>query len=65
MKKPGKAEKWAARSERLAAALRANLKRRKVQARGRVTASEEIDDSAVARERGIKPPDFRRNRGNE
>ncbi len=31
----GKAEKWAARGERLSAALRANLKRRKEQARSR------------------------------
>ncbi len=33
--KRGKAEKWTARSERLAASLRENLKRRKAQARGR------------------------------
>jgi hypothetical protein len=35
MVKHGKAEKWAARGERLSAALRENLKRRKEQARGR------------------------------
>jgi len=35
MIKPGKAEKWAARSARLSARLRENLKRRKSQARGR------------------------------
>jgi hypothetical protein len=36
MSKPGKTEKWAARGERLSAALRENLKRRKEQARARV-----------------------------
>ena len=40
MTKGGKAEKWAARSERLSAALRENLKRRKEQARGRERATE-------------------------
>jgi hypothetical protein len=35
MRKGGKAAKWAARSERLSAALRENLRRRKAQARGR------------------------------
>ncbi len=35
MSKPGKADKWAARSERLSAALRENLKRRKAQAKER------------------------------
>jgi hypothetical protein len=35
MVKRGKAEKWAARGERLSAALRENLKRRKEQARER------------------------------
>ena len=34
--KGGKADKWAARSVRLSAALRENLKRRKEQARARV-----------------------------
>jgi hypothetical protein len=70
-----KAEKWAARGERLAAALRENLKRRKAQARGKAT-------SRLAGTGGHKPdgnstaaqpvtqggpetpePDFRRNRG--
>ena len=36
MAKPGKSDKWAARSVRLSAALRENLKRRKEQARARV-----------------------------
>jgi len=65
MAKRGKAEKWAARSERLAAALRENLKRRKAQARGR--ASESVPDAADAAAPGgaDKPaaPDFRRNPG--
>jgi hypothetical protein len=66
MKKPGKAEKWAARSERLAAALRENLKRRKAQARGRAAAAGPAGDPAAAvRERKMKSPDFRRNPGNE
>jgi hypothetical protein len=58
MAKPGKAAKSAARSARLAAALRENLKRRKAQARGRAS-----DSSDAAG--GEKPaaPDFRRNPG--
>ena len=61
MRKPGKAEKWAARGERLSAALRENLKRRKAQARGRVS------EEAPAKHAGIpaKAPDFRRNRSTE
>ncbi len=66
MKKPGKAEKWAARGERLSAALRENLKRRKTQARGRAAAMDRGNDAAAqAREPEVKTPDFRRNRGNE
>jgi hypothetical protein len=66
MSKRGKAEKWAARGERLSAALRENLKRRKEQARGR--------NLALDRERGEKTPpegtetpssEFRRNRGRD
>jgi hypothetical protein len=58
MIKPGKAEKWAARSARLSAALRENLKRRKEQARGR-----KAEDVAAA-DAGIgTAPDFRRNPG--
>jgi len=61
MIKRGKAEQSAARSERLAAALRENLKRRKAQARGRAgggTVRLEPDGA----ESGTGP-DFRRNRG--
>jgi hypothetical protein len=66
MKKPGKAEKWAARGERLAAALRENLKRRKAQARGRAAAGAEEDEPAkAAAERHAQTPDFRRNPGSE
>jgi len=66
MRKGGKAEKWAARTERLSAALRENLKRRKAQARGRVAVeSREAEDAAGAPEGGSPDPDFRRNRGSE
>ena len=77
MRKGGKAAKWAARSERLSAALRENLKRRKAQARGRATApagDATADDGDVASvpdgaESGARQqpgtPDFRRNRSNE
>jgi hypothetical protein len=62
MRKPGKAEKWAARGERLSAALRENLKRRKAQARGRVAGPVDAElpepDAATA-----AAPDFRRNPG--
>jgi hypothetical protein len=60
MTKPGKAEQSAARHQRLSAALRENLKRRKEQARGRAAAGEDL----AAREAGIEAePDFRRNPG--
>jgi hypothetical protein len=60
MTKPGKAEQSAARHERLSAALRENLKRRKAQARGRTAGGEDL----AAREAGIDAePDFRRNPG--
>jgi hypothetical protein len=66
MRKPGKAEKWAARSERLSAALRENLKRRKAQARARATAiAPDRDAAAAAPERESEVPDFRRNRSRE
>jgi hypothetical protein len=65
MKKPGKAEKWAARSERLSAALRENLKRRKAQARGRAATVEPSDNRAAASGQEAEVPDFRRNRGND
>lgn len=68
-KKPGKAEKWAARGERLSAALRENLKRRKAQARGRAAGAEPGpepgDDAAAAPGSETEVPDFRRNRSNE
>jgi hypothetical protein len=66
MVKPGKAKKWAARSQRLSAALRENLKRRKAQARGRTAdRAAEGDSGNDARDTGTKAPDFRRNQGNE
>jgi hypothetical protein len=66
MAKPGKAEKWAARSQRLAAALRENLKRRKAQARGRAADPGPADDSAKSSGRSeARTPDFRRNPGND
>jgi hypothetical protein len=74
MRKGGKAAKWAARGERLSAALRENLKRRKAQARGRAAHSAEEpagDDAAAAPEndgaagRKAETPDFRRNRSND
>jgi hypothetical protein len=63
MRKAGKAEKWAARSERLSAALRENLRRRKAQARGRATGTPRDDDTAATVENEPKAPDFRRNPG--
>ena len=66
MAKPGKAQKWAARSQRLSAALRENLKRRKAQARGRAGDKAADGDCANgANDLGTKTPDFRRNQGNE
>jgi hypothetical protein len=63
MPKPGKAEKKAARSERLSAALRENLKRRKEQARARQRAPDQQADQASppqGTETGASP-EFRRN----
>jgi len=66
VKKPGKAEKWAARSERLAAALRENLKRRKAQARRRAAGPGAAENSAHSDvEDATGTPDFRRNPGRE
>ncbi|MGA8616146.1 MAG: hypothetical protein WB760_31545 [Xanthobacteraceae bacterium] len=65
MSRLGKAEKWAARSERLSAALRENLKRRKVQARARAAGTAHDNDSTTAAESESKAPDFRRNRSSE
>ena len=63
---PGKAEKKAARSARLSAALRENLKRRKAQARGRAKSGDltEPPSAEKAAAEG-RTPDFRRNRGSD
>jgi hypothetical protein len=65
-KKGGKLEQQAARSVRLAAALRENLKRRKVQARGRA-GDRPGDEAKRAGNSRPEPnaPDFRRNRGSD
>jgi hypothetical protein len=66
MTKPGKAKQAAARNERLSAALRENLKRRKAQARGKAQADGRAGtgEDLAAREAGIEAePDFRRNPG--
>jgi hypothetical protein len=62
MTKPGKADKSAARSERLSAALRENLKRRKAQARAR---GQSPGGEAKPQPAQAQPelPDFRRNPG--
>ena len=66
MRKPGKAEKWAARNERLSAALRENLKRRKAQARGRAAPEPPgAGDAPKTADGDAASPDFRRNRGND
>ena len=57
----GKAEKWAARSERLSAALRENLKRRKEQARERTKSNQQAGDGEagqkISQETGANSPD--------
>jgi len=66
MTKPGKAEQSAARHQRLSAALRENLKRRKEQARGKAQAHGRAaaGEDLAAREAEIEAePDFRRNPG--
>jgi hypothetical protein len=66
MRKRGKAEQQAARSARLSAALRENLKRRKAQAHGRAaTRVADVHDSEPGRGTAPTTPDFRRNRGRE
>jgi hypothetical protein len=72
MAKPGKAEKWAARGERLSAALRENLKRRKEQARERDLQRSPARQSGSGAETpgteaegSAQTPEFRRNRGEE
>ncbi len=62
----GKIEKQAARSARLAAALRENLKRRKAQARGRAQSRPKDAANPAANSRPEpNAPDFRRNRGSD
>jgi hypothetical protein len=64
MVKRGKAEKWSVRSERLSAALRENLKKRKDQARQRDLArNRAAADATGPQDDGLKArgPDFRRN----
>jgi len=61
MSKRGKAEKRAARDERLSAALRENLKRRKVQARGRASAASGDTAKPENADLAQPAPDFRRN----
>jgi len=72
MAKPGKADKWAARGERLSAALRENLKRRKEQARERDLqrnlARQPVpggETPATEAEVRAQTSEFRRNRGGE
>jgi hypothetical protein len=65
-KKGGKLEQQAARSVRLAAALRENLKRRKAQARGRAQSGPEDAANPTGNSRPEpSAPDFRRNRGSD
>ncbi len=63
----GKAQKQAARTARLSAALRENLKRRKAQTRGRSEGPRGRRGSRSPGERHSEPqaPDFRRNRGSD
>jgi hypothetical protein len=63
----GKADRQAARSKRLSAALRENLKRRKAQARSRASGGAERDtaNEAAAPRPTRNTPDFRRNRGSD
>jgi hypothetical protein len=75
MTKGGKADKWAARSARLSAALRENLKRRKEQARSRQRASATETGQDISNETGANSPspeaatgaspEFRRNQVRE
>ncbi len=63
MNEDGKARQRAARSARLSAALRENLKRRKAQARGRAGAAQETDAERSGADQApdTEAPDFRRN----
>jgi hypothetical protein len=63
---PGSKEhKKATRSERLSAALRENLKRRKAQARGRAQGEDAREVAPPGAADAAATPDFRRNRGRE
>jgi hypothetical protein len=61
----GKDQKKAARTERLSAALRENLKRRKAQVRGRARAGDPADPAPPEEADTEATPDFRRNRSSE
>jgi hypothetical protein len=64
MSKRGKAEKWTARGERLSAALRENLKRRKEQARERKLACNRAPSGKTPPDNAeAQVPEFRRNWG--
>jgi hypothetical protein len=66
MSKRGKAEKWAARGERLSAALRENLKRRKEQARERKLLGDRAPNEKTRPDNAeAQVPEFRRNRGTD
>jgi len=57
----GKIEKRAARTARLSAALRENLRRRKAQARGRAEQPEGNEAPPAGNSAEAPTPDFRRN----
>jgi hypothetical protein len=61
----GKAEKRAARTARLSAALRKNLKRRKAQVRGRSKPDDSEEIASPQEGADADTPDFRRNRGSD
>jgi hypothetical protein len=63
--KSGKADARAARKTRLAAALRENLRRRKLQARQRAVVDKTADASSQDAGAPGGGPDFRRNQGGE
>jgi hypothetical protein len=61
----GKAEKKAARTARLSAALRENLKRRKAQVSGRAKSDDSKEIASPQEDADADTPDFRRNRGSD
>jgi hypothetical protein len=61
----GKGQEKAARTARLSAALRENLKRRKAQVRGRAQAGDATEASPPGKAGTEAAPDFRRNRSSE